>query len=64
MVHVGFFSRHAREPEPRAVGGYGKSHAAVLTPQISPMLAVSDANGAIEFYQGRFQCERPLASGW
>ncbi len=51
--HHWLFSRHARDVSP---GQWGAtvSHAAVLPPQISPMLAVGDANAAIEFYQAAF----------
>ena len=47
------FSRHARNLSPDQWGAT-VSHAAVLTPQISPMLAVGDANSAIEFYKAAF----------
>lgn len=51
--HHWLFSRHARDLSP---GQWGATvaHAAILTPQISPMLAVADANAAIEFYRTAF----------
>jgi uncharacterized glyoxalase superfamily protein PhnB len=51
--HHWLFSRHARDVNPEQWGA-SVSHAVVLTPQISPMLAVSDANAAIEFYKAAF----------
>ena len=51
--HHWLFSRHARDLRPEQWGAT-VSHAAVLTPQISPMLAVGDANAAIEFYKAAF----------
>jgi uncharacterized glyoxalase superfamily protein PhnB len=51
--HHWLFSRHARDMSPEQWGA-SVSHAVVLTPQISPMLAVSDANAAIEFYKAAF----------
>ena len=51
--HHWLFSRHARDVSPEQWGA-SVSHAAVLTPQISPMLAVSDGNAAIEFYKAAF----------
>ncbi len=51
--HHWLFSRHARNLSPDQWGAT-VSHAAVLTPQISPMLAVGDANAAIEFYKAAF----------
>jgi uncharacterized glyoxalase superfamily protein PhnB len=51
--HHWLFSRHARDLRPDQWGAT-VSHAAVLTPQISPMLAVGDANAAIEFYKTAF----------
>jgi uncharacterized glyoxalase superfamily protein PhnB len=51
--HHWLFSRHARDLSP---DGWGAtvSRAAVLPPQIFPMLAVGDANAAIEFYKAAF----------
>ena len=46
--HHWLFSRHARDLSPDQWGAT-VSRAAVLAPQISPMLAVGDANAAIEF---------------
>jgi PhnB protein len=46
-------SRHARDLSPEQWGAT-VSRAAVLTPQSSPMLAVSDADAAIEFYKAAF----------
>lgn len=54
--HHWLFSRHARNPRPEEWGAT-VSHAAVTTPQISPMLAVGDAAAAIEFYQSAFDAE-------
>lgn len=51
--HHWLFSRHARDSSPEQWGAT-VSRAAVLTPQISPMLAVSDADAAIEFYKAAF----------
>jgi uncharacterized glyoxalase superfamily protein PhnB len=51
--HHWLFSRHARDVSPEQWGA-SVSHAAVLTPQISPMLAVSDGNAAIQFYKAAF----------
>jgi uncharacterized glyoxalase superfamily protein PhnB len=51
--HHWLFSRHARDLRPEQWGA-SVSHAAVLTPQISPMLAVSDGNAATEFYKAAF----------
>lgn len=51
--HHWLFSRHARDLSPDQWGAR-ISHAAVLTPQISPMLAVSNANAAIDFYKAAF----------
>jgi len=51
--HHWLFSRHARDLSPEQWGAT-VAHAAVLTPQISPMLAVSDGNAAIEFYKAAF----------
>jgi uncharacterized glyoxalase superfamily protein PhnB len=51
--HHWLFSRHARDVSPEHWGA-SVSHAAVLTPQISPMLAVSDGNAAIQFYKVAF----------
>jgi uncharacterized glyoxalase superfamily protein PhnB len=51
--HRWLFSRHARDLSPDQWGAT-VSRAAVLTPEISPMLAVSDGNAAIEFYKAAF----------
>jgi uncharacterized glyoxalase superfamily protein PhnB len=51
--HHWLFSRHARNLSPDQWGAR-ISHSAVLTPQISPMLAVSNANAAIDFYKAAF----------
>jgi uncharacterized glyoxalase superfamily protein PhnB len=51
--HHWLFSRHALDLSPQQWGAT-VSQAAVLTPQISPMLAVADAGAAIEFYQKAF----------
>jgi uncharacterized glyoxalase superfamily protein PhnB len=51
--HRWLFSRHARDVNP-ADWGATVAHAAVLPPQISPMLAVADAEAAIRFYQAAF----------
>jgi uncharacterized glyoxalase superfamily protein PhnB len=51
--HHWLFSRHARDLNP-AQWGATVTHPAVLTPEISPMLAVDDANAAIEFYKTAF----------
>ena len=51
--HHWLFSRHARDVSPEQWGAV-VSHAAVPEPQISPMLAVSNGAGAIEFYKVAF----------
>lgn len=51
--HHWLFSRHVRDVSPEQWGAT-VTRAAVLTPQISPMLAVSDADAAIEFYKAAF----------
>lgn len=51
--HHWLFSRHARDLSPDQWGAT-VSRAAVLPPQISPMLAVSDGDAAIEFYKAAF----------
>lgn len=51
--HHWLFSRHARDLSPDQWGA-SVSHPAALPPQISPMLAVSDGNAAIAFYQSAF----------
>lgn len=51
--HHWLFSRHARDLNP-AEWGATVSQPVVLTPQISPMLAVADGNAAIEFYKEAF----------
>jgi uncharacterized glyoxalase superfamily protein PhnB len=54
--HHWLFSRHAHDLSPDKWGAT-VSHAAVLTPQISPMLAVSDASAAIDFYKVAFDAD-------
>lgn len=54
--HHWLFSRHARDLRPEHWGAT-VSHAAVLKPQISPMLAVGDANAAIAFYKAAFDAD-------
>jgi uncharacterized glyoxalase superfamily protein PhnB len=54
--HHWLFSCHARDLSP-VEWGATVSNAAVLTPQISPMLAVGDANAAIEFYTTAFDAK-------
>ena len=51
--HHWLFSRHARDVNP-ADWEAEASQPAVLTPQISPMLAVADAAAAIDFYKTAF----------
>jgi uncharacterized glyoxalase superfamily protein PhnB len=51
--HHWLFSRHARDLSPDAWGAT-VSQPAIMTPQISPMLAVADADAAIEFYKAAF----------
>ena len=51
--HHWLFSRHARDLNPVQWGATVR-HPAVLTPEISPMLAVGDADAAIEFYKTAF----------
>jgi uncharacterized glyoxalase superfamily protein PhnB len=51
--HHWLFSRHARNLSTDQWGA-AVSHAAVLAPQISPMLAVGDPNPAIKFYKAAF----------
>jgi uncharacterized glyoxalase superfamily protein PhnB len=51
--HHWLFSRHAKDLSPDRWGAT-VAHPAVLTPQISPMLAVTDGNGAIDFYRAAF----------
>jgi len=51
--HHWLFSRHARDLSPD-VWGATVSSPAMITPQISPMLAVGDGNAAIEFYKAAF----------
>jgi uncharacterized glyoxalase superfamily protein PhnB len=51
--HHWLFSRHARDLSPDEWGAT-VSQPAVMTPQISPMLAVGDGNAAIEFYKAAF----------
>jgi uncharacterized glyoxalase superfamily protein PhnB len=51
--HHWIFSRHARNVSPEEWGAT-VSQAAVVAPQICPMLAVGDAGAAIEFYKAAF----------
>ena len=51
--HHWLFSRHARDVSPDQWGATVSSPA-MMTPQISPMLAVDDGNAAIEFYKQAF----------
>jgi len=51
--HHWLFSRHARDISPDEWGAT-VSQPAVMTPQLSPMLAVGDGNAAIEFYKAAF----------
>ncbi len=51
--HHWLFSRHVRDLSPDRWGAT-VSRPAVMAPQISPMLAVSDGNAAIEFYKAAF----------
>ena len=51
--HHWLFSRHARYLSPNEWGAV-LSEPAIMTPQISPMLAVADGNAAIEFYKAAF----------
>jgi uncharacterized glyoxalase superfamily protein PhnB len=51
--HHWLFSWHARDLSPDEWGA-GVSEPAIMTPQISPMLAVGDGNAAIEFYKAAF----------
>lgn len=51
--HHWLFSRHARDVNP-AEWGATVAEPVAMSPQISPMLAVSDGNAAIEFYQTAF----------
>ena len=51
--HHWLFSRHARDLSPDEWGAV-LSERAIMTPQISPMLAVADGNAAIEFYKAAF----------
>ncbi len=51
--HHWLFSKHARNVSP-ADWGATISQPATIAAQISPMLAVSDGNAAIEFYQAAF----------
>ena len=54
--HHWLFSRHAHDVSPDQWGAM-VSRAAVLPPQISPMLAVGDAFAGIEFYKAAFDAE-------
>jgi uncharacterized glyoxalase superfamily protein PhnB len=51
--HRWLFSRHARDLNPEAWGA-AISQPAIMTPQISPMLAVENGSAAIEFYKAAF----------
>jgi uncharacterized glyoxalase superfamily protein PhnB len=51
--HHWLFSRHARDVSPDQWGAT-VSGPAVITPQISPMLAVGDGKAAVEFYKAAF----------
>ena len=51
--HHWLFSRHALDLSPDEWGAT-VSQPAMMTPQISPMLAVADGDAAIEFYQAAF----------
>ena len=51
--HLWLFSRHARDLSPSQWDAE-VSHPAVPTPQISPMLAVSNGAAAMEFYEAAF----------
>jgi uncharacterized glyoxalase superfamily protein PhnB len=51
--HHWLFSRHARDRGPEE-WGVTVSQPAILTPAVSPMLAVGDGSAAIEFYQAAF----------
>jgi len=52
--HHWLFSRHARDLSPDEWGAV-VFQPAIMTPQISPMLAVADGNAAIEFYKAAFE---------
>ena len=52
--HHWLFARHARDVSPSEWGAV-VSQPADLQARISPMLAVSDANAAIEFYKAAFE---------
>ena len=54
--HHWLFSRHARDVSPDEWGAV-VSQPAIMTPQISPMLAVGEGNAAIEFYQAAFRAQ-------
>jgi len=54
--HHWLFSRHARDVDPEEWGAC-VSQPVVMTPQISPMLAVADGAAAIEFYEAAFGAE-------
>lgn len=51
--HHWLFSQHARDLSPDDWGAV-VSQPVIMTPQISPMLAVRDGNAAIEFYDAAF----------
>ncbi len=52
--HHWLFSQHAHDRGPDEWGAT-VAEPAIMTPQISPMLAVSDGNAAIEFYRAAFE---------
>lgn len=54
--HRWLFSRHARDVNP-ADWGAAVAHPSVPPAQISPMLAVADAEAAIRFYQAAFDAQ-------
>lgn len=54
--HHWLFSRHATDLPPEQWGAV-VAHPAILTPQISPMLAVGDANAALDFYKAAFDAK-------
>jgi len=51
--HHWLFSKHARDVSPDQWGAT-VFQPAIMTPQISPMLAVADGDAAIEFYEAAF----------
>ncbi len=54
--HHWLFSRHARDVNPEEWGAI-VAEPALLPPQISPMLAVSDGSAALEFYKAAFDAD-------